>query len=187
MQTAIRFVALLAVAALSACATRVYSEHAQSANFASYHNFYWQAPSHQQPVRNPILDSQILDERVRSAVVQTLQSHGYAQVETPAQADFIVTYLTSTQQEVRSTGGFRVGIGFGAPFYDPFFGSAFYPVGPYDVQSYEQADLIIDVIDARTQKLVWRGWTSGEATQANYAPRAVDEAVSRILSRFPPK
>jgi hypothetical protein len=186
MQTFLRVVALLIVALIAACATPIQSEHLRGADFTGYHKFYWRAPPPNRPVRNPITDSTIVDLRVQQAVVQTLTNRGFQQVSDPAQADFVVTYLTSTQQQIRSSGGVRVGVGFGYPFYNPFFGSAFYPAFPYDVRSYQQANLIIDIIDAHTHQLVWRGWTSSELTRANYSSPAVDEAVKRILAEFPP-
>lgn len=186
MQTLLRVVVLLIVALVAACATPIQSEHLAGADFAGYHKFYWRAPPANRPVRNPITDNTIVDQRVAQAVVHTLTSRGFEQVSDPAQADFIVTYLTSTQQQIRSTGGVSVGIGFGYPFYNPFFGTAFYPAFPYDVRSYQQASLIIDIIDAHTHQLVWRGWTSNELTSANYSSQAVDRAVQRILAEFPP-
>lgn len=186
-RTALRLAILLSMVFVSACATRVHSEHMQSVNFMQYQKFHWQAPPHNGPVRNPIIDSAILGQRVKNAVVQTLLNRGFKPVDSADQADFLVTYLTSTQQEVRGTGNTGFCVGFGRPFYDPFFSTAFCPSFPYDVRSYQEASLIIDVIDAGTHQLVWRGWTSTELNQHNYSREAVDDAVARILREFPPR
>lgn len=186
MKTLFRLAILIGVAALAACATVPQVEFSREANFASYQDFYWHPLKHQQPVTNPVLDSEILDRRVENAAVQTLLNHGYRQVSDPAQADFIVTYRTATEQQLRSTGGFRFGIGYGYPFYSPWFGTAFYPVAPYQVESYQEGDLIIDIIDAGTHRLVWRGWTSATVRPQNFSQEAVNRMVDTILKRFPP-
>ena len=47
---------------LAACAPRIYTEQDQDAKLAGYHRFAWATPP-AGPVRDPILDSQILEAR----------------------------------------------------------------------------------------------------------------------------
>jgi hypothetical protein len=191
--------ALLMAGVLGACATAPTVDYNHQANFARYHTFSWIPVKHPRPVKNPVLDSQILDQRVRKAVVNTLTQHGYRRVADAKQADFLVTYQTATEQQLRAYGGFRSGFAFGYPFYgpfigspfygplyDPFFGVAFYPGLPYQIRSYQQGHLIVDVIDGDTHQLVWRGWTSATVRPDNYSQSAVTDMVKTILSRFPP-
>ncbi|HET7369230.1 MAG TPA: DUF4136 domain-containing protein [Gammaproteobacteria bacterium] len=188
MKLLFRSAALLAIAALAACATTPQVEYSHQANFAGYHSFVWTPLKHATPVKNPVLDSEILDQRVRAATVQTLLKHGYSQAPSASQADFLVTYRTASEQQLRSNSGVRFGFGIGRPFwapYDPYWRAAIYPF-PYDIQSYQEGHLIIDIIDAQTQKLVWRGWTSAIVRPDNFSDEAVNEMVNTILSRFPP-
>lgn len=188
MKILFRLAVFLVAGALAACATAPQVEYSHQTNFGSYHSFYWQPVTHQGPVKNPVLDSDILDQRVRTATVRTLLNHGYSQAPDASQADFLVTYQTASEQQLRSNSGFRFGFGIGRPFwapYDPFWSAAFYP-RPYDIESYQEGHLIIDIIDAQTHKLVWRGWTSAIVRPSNYSDEAVNEMVNEILSRFPP-
>jgi uncharacterized protein DUF4136 len=54
---------------------------------------------------------------------------------------------------------------------------------------YDAGTLLIDFIDARTKKLVWRGWAEGsiEGVIDNQAwmEARIDEAVARILEKLP--
>lgn len=187
-----RIALLLATAALAACATMPEMEYSHRVNFASYHDFYWQPVKHQTPLTNPILDSQILGQRVRAATVETLTGQGYEQVDNADQADFIVTYQTATQEHIRSRDGMRFGFGIGYPFYfgpywNPFFSGAYYPARPYGgIESYHEGYLVIDVIDAQSGDLAWRGWDTATIKPANFSRKAVAGMVERILSRFPP-
>src|SRR5439155_27050640 len=58
------------------------------------------------------------------------------------------------------------------------------------VHEYTEGTLILDVLDAATKSLVWRGTAQAEALPSVdvSTPQArIREAVRRILERFPPK
>jgi hypothetical protein len=178
----------LAVAALAACATMPEVDYDHMTDFASYHQFYWHPVKHQKPVKNPVLDSEILGRRVKNAVIDTLTARGYEQVGNADQADFIVTWQTASQQKLAASGGgFRFGVGIGYPFYSPFYGSAYWPIAPYNVESYQNGDLIIDIIDAASNELVWRGWTQARVRPSNFSRKDVKAMVKDILDAFPPR
>ena len=172
-------VPLLALAALIAgCAAPVHVEY-NSASYAQWHNFAWQAPR-PATVKNPILDSGILATRVEKAVSETLKNNGYHEVSAPSQADFLVTYHTAMQLREQPQSSISFAYGTFGPGFNTFFLTQ---PGPQQVK---EGSLIIDVIDARTDKLVWRGWITSGLDQSNYSQRAVDHAVQRIFARFPP-
>jgi hypothetical protein len=54
---------------------------------------------------------------------------------------------------------------------------------------YEAGTLVVDVIDARTNKLIWRGWAQntvkGMLENQDTMARQIDEAVTRMFARFP--
>lgn len=158
-------------------------EKDNAAQFSGLHTFAWVTPL-PGPVRNPILDSQILEERVRRAVVTDLTRRGYVETTPDKSPDFIVTYHTVGKQKLQSTGPT-----FGFGFVDAFpygFGNVMFPVGN-DVQSYEEGTLMLDIIDGHSKRLVWRGWTKDWVNRDNYSAKAVNQAVQEILAKFPPK
>lgn len=56
------------------------------------------------------------------------------------------------------------------------------------IVEYEQGTLIIDLIDAKSKKLVWRGAATGVITgKQDDMERTIDYAVKKIFSEFPPK
>lgn len=167
----------LALALVAGCAAPVRFEY-NSAPYAQWHSYTWLAPR-AQPVRNPVVDSGILATRVQQAVAGVLGGEGYTQVPDPSQADFLVTYLTTLQKQERS----NPTVGFSYGWWGNPWGATVVSQPSYQVQ---QADLIIDIIDARTNQLVWRGWMTSSLSQSNYSQQAVDAAVKRILSKFPP-
>ncbi|HSN16789.1 MAG TPA: DUF4136 domain-containing protein [Gammaproteobacteria bacterium] len=166
---------------LAACAPRIYTEQDQDAKLSGYHHFAWLSPP-AGPVRDPILDSQILESRVHKAVSDDLRARGYDEVAPDANPDFLVTYHTSAKQTLESTGP-----SFSFGFVDAFphgFGAVGFPVGP-DVRTRSEGTLMLDVLDGRSKRLVWRGWTTELLNQDNYSDQSVQEAVKDIFDKFP--
>ena len=54
---------------------------------------------------------------------------------------------------------------------------------------YEAGTLVIDAIDARTNRLIWRGWAqsavSGMLADQDTMARQINEAVARMFNQFP--
>ena len=172
------FLALL----LAGCAPRIYTEQDDQASFGGYHSYAWVAPTPGKNVRDPILDSQILEGRVHRAVSAEFKQRGFEEVAADANPDFVVTYHTSNKEKIESTGP-----SFSFGFVDAFprgFGAVAVPVGG-DVQSREEGTLMLDVIDGKSKRLVWRGWTKGWVSQDSYTDEAVKSAVQQILAKFP--
>jgi len=129
----------------------------------------------------------LIHERIQSAVDTHLTARGYAKVS-EAHADFLVTHTVTVEQrtqvqETRTSVGYGrygmrggVGIGYGFPVESTIY-------------QYKVGTLIIDIIDARQQRLVWRG--SGERTldeegTPEQRTALINTTVDEILSRFPP-
>jgi Domain of unknown function (DUF4136) len=166
---------------LAACAPRIYTEQDQDAKLTGYHRFAWLTPP-AGPVRDPILDSQILESRVHRAVTGDLKARGYEEVQPDANPDFLVTYHTSAKQTLQSTGA-----SFSFGFVDAFprgFGAVGFPLGP-DVETRDEGTLMLDVLDGQSKRLVWRGWTTELLNQDNYSDKSVQDAVKAIFDKFP--
>ncbi|HET9680119.1 MAG TPA: DUF4136 domain-containing protein [Gammaproteobacteria bacterium] len=173
-----------AVALLAGCAPFVKTEYDAAANFSALDSFAWQAPERDK-LEDPILDSPLMDEKVQAAVISTLTARGYERTRAE-NADFLVTYHTVRQLE-EVPGGVHTGFGF---YYGPWWGYRA-PFGSTiivtnDSDTYEAGVLIIDIVNARTDELMWRGWRSKGLNQDNFSPEGVAEIVTEILAQFPP-
>jgi hypothetical protein len=154
-------------------------------NFPALRLYAW-APMTEAEQKEKARNS-LTHERIRSAVDAYLISRGYAKVA-EAQADFLVAHTvtveTRTQvNETRMSVGYGrygarggVGVGVGVPL-----GST--------TEQYQAGTLIVDIIDARHKRLVWRG--SGERTldetkTPEQRTEIINATVKEILGRFPP-
>ena len=162
------------------CATKIQTEFNEHIDFSQYRAFSWLAPKAQE-VRNPILDSELLIQRVRRATIDTLKARGFE--EDNNNPDFYVTCHTATRSILRPT---LYGVGVGYSRFHRYWGHTVIVEEPV-VSTYEEGVLIIDIIDGTTDTLIWRGWDTDLLTPKNYSEEAVAIAVQRILQQFPPE
>lgn len=182
-KTALPLIALL-IAALAGCAMTPRHEFDQQANFSELRTFSWLEPEYgdrEVSVSHPVLDSPLLGQRVRQAVTRELQERGYVQVE--ENPDFLVTYHTAEREDERPRSGTYMSLGYGRG-HSPFFGSSV--LLDLTPRSFQEGTLIIDVVNARSDELIWRGWNDAVLNQRSFDQQRVNESVDYILSAFPP-
>lgn len=173
-------VATMTVAALSltACATMRVSSHVERGlDFTRYRTFDW-GPADALPTGDPRLDKDpFFQDRVQGAIEKQLAARGLERPPAQGTPDLQIHYHASIDRrlDVREADRSR---GYCAP------GDC--TVG---VTEYEAGTLVVDVVDTRTDKVVWRGWAqdSVEGVLGNRDRLAgkIDEGVTRMFLRFP--
>ncbi|MDQ2070869.1 DUF4136 domain-containing protein [Natronospira bacteriovora] len=175
---------LVALAWLTGCAT-TRAEYDREADFSRYQTFAWSEPERRE-VRDPVLDSELLDRRVERAVRDALREKGFREVAVD-EADFIVTYHITSRERVYTSPNVRVHLSYGRGYrYYPHWHDPFYGPYPYEHRSYREGTLIIDIVDREREELVWRSWRASEARQDQFSESQVNRRVERILREFPP-
>jgi hypothetical protein len=170
----------IVAAALAGCAPmRIDVDYDPSARFDGLRSWDWASEA---PKRtgNPRIDNSLFDARVRRAVEERLAAQGYERRE--AAPDFLVEYHAALDRRLDAR-QIYTGFGYGPGYW-----------GPYgDVQTivreYEQGTLILDVLDPRERRLLWRGVAEAEVYPTGSPEeraQRIAEAVRRILERFPP-
>ena len=181
MQLIQRVLGLLLLVAMTGCSTlEITSDADPSANFSKYKTFAWE-PKPQQVTGNPRLDSPLLDKRVKTAVEQQLKAKGYSMASD--KPDFYIAYHVALDEKV-SVSSMNNYYG-----YAPGWGWNYAYAGGVDVYQYEQGSLMLDIVDAGTHQLVWRGSAQAEVDQ--YAKeekkdKLLNDAVGGMLAKFPP-
>jgi hypothetical protein len=169
------------LAGLIACAGgRVYQDYDSATDFSVYHTYDWY-PGERTSSGNVHLDSPLLEQRVINAVDRALAARGYAKFEDES-PDFYVNYFFTVETRLQSSGvDYRVGT------YGRHGGVS---VGTGDrLREVDEATLVIDILDARSGDLAWRGTRSRRVklgATPEHTTRLIDEAVSAILTQFPP-
>jgi hypothetical protein len=130
--------------------------------------------------RDPLADNDIWAKDMRDAIRSDLSSHGLVEASND-RPDFLVAYYVGLKDRYDVNA-----IGYGMPVFHRGFRSGWWgwPRG-YDVWAvpYTESTVIIDVIDAHTNQLVWRGYDTG-TLNLDKADKTLTKAVDNVLSRF---
>ncbi len=124
--------------------------------------------------KGAVTENTIVKDRVNAALRNGLMTRGLQPGADHADliARFAVGARTVTELE-----------GVGYPLVIGMWGA--YP-GDFWVTEHPEGTLVIDLVDARSQKLVWRAYCVSQGTGMSDTA-LIEKAVSRALSRFPPR
>lgn len=176
--------AALALVAAGCVGFPVESDYDPQADFSGYRSWYWLPP---RETGDPRIDNDLVAARIRRAIERTLSARGYVKTST-GEGDFGVGYhgFIQAKTDVRTIDRYY-GYGRGWGMYGPGYGGI--ATETY-VDQYDEGTLIIDIVDTRSHKLVWRGSTRGRVSD-DTTPEERDEraqaAVDAILAEFPPE
>ncbi|MEN8256091.1 MAG: DUF4136 domain-containing protein [Verrucomicrobiota bacterium] len=167
---------------LAGCSSlSVSRDYDTDADFSGLKTFAWKH-AEQPETGDPRIDNDLNDERIRKAVNETLSAKGFQRTDL-ADADFLVAYFVEYKRKLNSG---SLSLGFGGGSYGRF-GGVGYNTG---VSEYDQVGLTIDMIDPVNEKTIWRGVGSRAAydgSSPEKTTKIVNESVSKILKKFPPK
>lgn len=170
--------AVVAAAAFgfTGCATmNVSSQVQRDLNVTSYHTFDWGEPD-TLPVGDPRLATPFFRDRLEGAVERALAGKGFEHASSSANADLLFHYHASIDERIDVNRTDR-DLGYG------------YTTGGVTVNSFEAGTIVIDVVDTRTNRVIWRGWAqqnlAGVIDNPDRMAEMIDEAVRRMMARFP--
>lgn len=142
---------------------------------------------------DPRVYNPIIQARVQLAVDRELQARGYQKVAEGRTPDFKIGWHGAIDDKVDVDFVNRFYGYAWDPWYDPFYGPVAYggaglsePV----VREYRQGTLILDIVDAGSNKLVWRGTAESELSEnmsAEKSQKLINKAADELLEKFPPE
>jgi hypothetical protein len=127
--------------------------------------------------RDPLANNDIWANDVRDAIRGDMVSHGMTEA-VDASPDFYVAFYVGLKDRYDVS---SVGYGWPVIHHRGWYG---WPAG-YDAWAvpYTESTLIVDVIDARTNQLVWRGYDS-DTLNVKDPDKTLGKAVDSVLARF---
>ena len=165
-------IAMFLVFAAASFAQQVKIDYDHNANFGQYRTFSWEKIQTQDP---------LLVNRIKDAVNGALTAKGWTQVESGGDACILAMEITRNQQTLNTFydgfgGGWRWR-GFGG------FGDA-----TTTTETYQVGTLVIDLFDAKTKTLIWRGSSSDTlSNNADKNTKNLDKGVQKMFGHFPPE
>lgn len=151
-------------------------------NFGQYRTFDWapdpSSATTPMDANDAAKRSGLLSNRIQNAVNFELKAKGISQSSN--NPDLLAVFHLGVQDKIQVTDwGYR--------YSDYYWG---YGGRQMDVYQYQEGRMIIDLVDAETHNLVWRGTGEGVVSQYNRSPEElqarINEVVNQIMSNYPP-
>jgi len=162
ISTHIRWLLAIAGALLAATAYahKVTTDANRSAPFGSYKTYGWTDGT---PAPTPLAE-----QRIHGMVGAQLAARGLAESHTPDL--FVATHAVTAQHPQLIVNGFDWGLG-----------------GTASVETYTVGTLVVDLYDAHTKQLVWRGVaTDSGSDKPEKNTQRIDKALGKMFSKYPP-
>jgi len=151
-------------------AQQVKTDYARGTDFGRYKTYSWEKVQTQDP---------LLVNRIKDAVNGAMNAKGLMQVDSGGDLALVAIEMTKNQQSLNTFyngfgGGWRWGGGFGN--------------STTTVDNYKVGTLVVDLFDAKTKDLVWRGSSSDTlSSKSDKNIKNLDNGVHKMFEHFPPE
>lgn len=170
----LKFIPILMLLVFTSCSSvRVASDFDKEANFNQYQSFAFYKPG--------IDKAKISDldkRRILRAIERNLTSKGMVKSENP---DLIISIFTKEKERIDVyNNSFGYGWYWNPYWYGSYHGSS--------VSRTAEGTLFIDLIDAKSNNLVWQGMGTADLRTSNMEAKEkrINEIVTQILAQYPP-
>ncbi len=157
--------------ATTSSAQQVKTDYDRSADFSQYKTYYWEKVQTQDP---------LWVNRIKDAVNAALTAKGWTQVESGGNVAIIAMETTQNRQTLNT-------------FYDAFGGGwRWRGLGGFGestttADNYKVGTLVVDLFDANTKALIWRGSSSDTLSdKSDKNIKNLDKGVQKMFDHFPP-
>ena len=151
-------------------AQQVKTDYDRNANFSNYKTFSFEKIQTQDPLQV---------DRIKSAIGTALTEKGLTQVASGGDISIIAMEMTNTQQTLDTFyNGFGGGWRWGGRFGD----------ATTTTETYQVGTLVVDMFDANTKALLWRGSSSDTlSNKSSNNIKNLDKGVQKMFKKYPPK
>jgi len=153
-------------------AVQVKTDYDHSANFGQYKTYSWEKVQTKDP---------LMVDRIKDAVNASLTAKGWTQVDSGGDVCVVAMEITKNQQTLNT-------------FYDGFGGGwRWRGMGGFGeatttTENYQVGTLVVDLFDAKTKNLIWRGSSSDTlSNDADKNTKNLDKEAKKMFAHFPPE
>jgi hypothetical protein len=170
------------------CSSPVYVQKDDTVNLNNYRSYMWvntQATQNEDGTR-PI---SYADVSVRNAVNAELSKLGWREVS--SNPDMLISYDVLVESSVEQRSDPVYSQSFTRWYYNPYsrrWVNLYYPSQFLGYQTYEvpvkEGTVTISMMDARTDKVVWQGWTTENMNYSRLTDDDISKSVRNIFNKF---
>lgn len=181
-------VAVMAAFLFIGCAGNAHIEKDQNADFTKYRTYSWVDKADEKE-SNKNRRADLTETNIRNAVNAELQKKGW--VQTNSRPDVLLNYELVVEKNQVQQQDPVYSQSFTRSYYNRSTGRVhtfYYPSQFMGYDSYtttvKEGTVTITMIDSRTDKTVWQGWTTSELNGRNITSREIDRNVKTIFKKF---
>lgn len=174
---------------LASCASTAHIEKDDSVDFTQYRTFAW-LDKDGEGNRDKDRKNDLAEERIKQAIKTELEkTSGWR--ESKNRPDVILSYDVLVERGVKESSNPVYSRPFSRLIYNPYsrrYSTIYYPsqfMGyERDHRNIREGTVTISMIDTRTDKVVWQGWTTDEVNNRNLSSKEIQSAVKSIFRKF---
>jgi len=187
MRVAMRYLTFVLVVSLSmmmfACSSVTYKhDFDPEYDFSTFKTYRWTSAKEINP-QDELQKYPLVYKRVVAAVDKALAAKGMTKVDGD-EFDVVVVAHAGSKEKMQVT---QTGSSYHSGWYDPWWGPY---GGSTHVSYYEEATLVIDIVNWNNKELAWRGMATGtvkENQNAEEQQDRLDKIAVRMFVEYPPK
>ena len=162
-------IAMFLVLTAASFAQQVKTDYDHNANFGQYKTYSWEKVQTKDP---------LMVDRIKEAVNGALTAKGWTQVDSGGDVSIVAVEIMQNQQTLNT-------------FYDGFGGGwrwGGFGDATTTTETYQVGTLVVDLFDAKTKNLIWRGSSSDTlSSNADKNTKNLDKGVQKMFAHFPPE
>lgn len=173
---------------LAGCASVAHVEKDESVNLGNYKSFAWIETKESKEDSAKVKVSDLTERKIREAVNGELAKAGWKESK---RADVFLTYDVVVEKGLREQNNPVYSQSQTRYFYNPYsrrWVSVYYPSQLLgynrEQQQVKEGTVTISLIDAKTDKTVWQGWTTDEVSGRNLTSKEIQASVKSIFRKF---
>jgi hypothetical protein len=167
---------------LAGCASTAHVEKDDNADFSRYQSFAWVD-------KDGKGKNDLVEQKIKEAVNKELEKSGWKEVKN--RPDVFLNYDVLVERSTKQSNNPVYSQPYTRTFYNPYtrrYSTIYYPsefMGyDRDERMIREGTVTITMMDARTDKEVWQGWTTDEINSRNLSKKEIESSVKAIFKKF---
>ena len=173
---------------LASCGTTAHIEKDDAADFSKYKSFTW-VDKDGEGRKDHNKNNDLTEKRIRDAVNKELEKTGWREVKN--RPDVLLSYDVLVERGTKTNTNPVYSRPYSRLVYNPYtrrYTTLYYPsqLEGYerDERPIKEGTVTISMIDTKTDKTVWQGWTTDEVNSKNLTTKEIQNSVKSIFRKF---
>jgi outer membrane murein-binding lipoprotein Lpp len=180
--------AVLSGLLLAGCASVAHIEKDETVNLSSYSSFAWVDTKENKDDSAKTEVSDLAERQIKEMVNSELAKAGWKESKKP---DVFLTYDVLVEKGIREQNNPVYSRSQTRYFYNPYarrWVQVYYPsqfLGyNREQEQVREGTITISLVDAKTDKTIWQGWTTGQVNSRNLTSKEIQAGIKSIFRKF---